>query len=238
MNENDLKSLRVQPRGEFKESLQKNLWAIETEAKPKVHPTPAMRWAGYGIAVLLALSLAFFTVPSVRASVLNWVGQIAGVGFVSSNIYPDSKDAQIIQPDAMSFDQAKAALGLTLEEPQLPEGYSFGETVEVYSGSKAAQFMEQIVMKIDGPTSNFYRLNIYPESTQLSFLVGEGSTSEMTLADGSRAALTKGGWLVNTQQWEADMPQYQLSWEKDGLVFALNGLDREALLTLANAITQ
>ncbi len=200
MSDKFLRSYRIAPRPAFAQDMRKRL-EIDEEKTSRVRPLLLHPVALGAITLMLVFTLTLIVSPAARAQVQDWVGQVGGVLFTATGDYPDGDEPVTIAPgERMSLEDALEILPFTIDLPTwVPEGYVLEETVTLVHFEDGA---ERIFIQWRAPQKALLELEIEdlpPDESK--WLVGLESIEEV-LVDGETAALVRGGWHVDTKQWE------------------------------------
>lgn len=262
MNDDFLYSLRKPPRREFSEKLYEKI-SIKERRIPMFSTKNQVvyRMAFVFTALCLAFGLALGFSPGARAKLIEIVHQIGNMTITETDERPDDGEPEGTWPsETMSLAEARTSLPFSFELPAwVPEGYVLNEQdVVVYDlptewgeGSKFIEFSwekaleEQQEVVIDGETLYHTRsiLHLHIEWAPGSeyagnFLVGPGGLEELKV-NGEPAALVRGAWNADTNEWGAE-EMLMLRWQKGDIVYSLSviehGMSVEELVQVAESI--
>lgn len=224
MKDKFLWSYRIAPRPAFIRYLSERL----EMGKKKSFGMGSMRLSPVALGVItlvLAFSLTFAISPVVRAQVENWVGQVGGVLFTATVDYPGGEEPVTDTPsDTMSLEDASALLPFAIDLPtRIPEGYVLDETVTLL---KFEDNVERVFIQWTAPQEALLELQIENQTPNESkWIVGQGSVEEV-LVNGMAAALVRGGWQSETQQWSN--PQIlHLYFPHNGQTYILSSFEKD-----------
>jgi len=208
MDDNFLYQNRPPVRPGFSE----NLYArITNDAKPRkgviIFPRLILR---LGVVCLVGLGVLFSFSQPARASVLDWIKQVAGLEVQETNII--SVEGSItIQPTASgSLDDIFNDLPFEFAMPSyVPAGFIFENSVDVHAESVFMTWHnskgDQILMQVDTEHGQRY-------------LTGIDTAQELQI-NGQPALLIQGGYLNNG--WDSTLPTINIIQRKGDLIYWL-----------------
>ena len=175
--------------------------------------------------VIILICVLLFVSPAVRAQVSEWIQQIGGVFVLETNEYPGRGPVQTIPFDQYSFEGVANELPFEISLPSwMPEEFEIIPTVKVSRFNNQTAVTAYIDWKpSSGPILTLiiqHRL----DGENVGLIVGEGSVEEI-LVNGEPAALVRGGWNADIQQWDFNIKALTLSWQYNGQTYRLQGIE-------------
>jgi hypothetical protein len=182
-------------------------------------------------ALLLALALTLAVSPGARAYLAAFVREIGGLSFEESDLYPGGGGpVHTVPTEIISFADVQAGLPFPIGLPAwVPDGMIPREDVSVTLFSDEFTPVE---ISWGNGQAGFAMTVMQP----VSVYVGRGSIEEV-LVDGRPAALIRGGWDYDRQEWN-DSLALTLEWELGDHIYRLETatLDAATLIRIAESI--
>lgn len=237
MEDKFLYKLRGEPSRRFVMRLKSKLDASPMQEQSRISISRSA-WVT-ALVILLVISSALLSVPSVRAAVVGYIIKVSTQTFEVAAEHPGSGlNPVTVDPSLLSFEQASQAFADPIKVPSItmaPDYQLNEDQVVLYLNNP--DFPDRIIfdykaMQEDAPKVT---LTIIRFTTANSEVVGTQRIEEIPISQGKTAALVKGGWLENTQSWE-DLDVYSLTWQDNGLTYKLQGPDKNVLISMANQI--
>ena len=195
--------------------------------------TLALAALSFGLVLTLAVS------PAVRASLATFLGEIGGVVFNETSVYPNysgTEAATLATVQTLSLDEAQAVLPFSFGVPTwMPEGFVMDPIVRI------TYFTEGFT-----PVSiTFKKPRAEGWVNTISLMVGQTSppwviapnSAETISVNGQEAALIQGGWNSQTQRW--GLEGLTLAWTKEGVFYQLltwANVSKDELILIAASI--
>lgn len=218
MDDGFLHQFREKPGEEFALRLYQDLIRKETAtAKARAFPVAVVI-----LLILIAFASTVVFVPEARAKLIDVIEKIGGISFLMTRDYPGDGKVTTIPSQEMNLTEAHSILPFHLPT-WAPEGFRLQPTVDLISFDSPVIFVSWI--KIGG--SGNIQMNV--EGGSFTLVVGPDSVERVEI-NGKEAALWYGGWNWDTKQWDPDIPNMTLSWEKDGLAYHLSTAKGEVSL--------
>lgn len=232
-------------RDYYKVPDQKALQLMEEKLRLTQNHTHSQRWQlplkpvlVVGVFIIL-IGVLLSVSPGVRAQVSEWIQQIGGVFVLETNEYPGSGPVETIPFEQYSFDEIANELPFEISLPGwIPEEFEIIPTVKVARFNQTAVTAYIDWKSLSGPILSLmiqHRL----DGKNGGLIVGEGSVEEY-LVNGEPAALVRGGWNADIQEWDFNLKVLTLSWKHDDQTYVLQGIEDnisvEELLKIAESI--
>ncbi len=232
-------------RDYYKVPDQKALQLMEEKLRLTQNHTHSQRWQlplkpvmVVGVFIIL-MGVLLSVSPGVRAQVSEWIQQIGGVFVLETNEYPGSGPVETIPFEQYSFDEIANELPFEISLPGwIPEEFEIIPTVKVARFNQTAVTAYIDWKSLSGPILSLmiqHRL----DGKNGGLIVGEGSVEEY-LVNGEPAALVRGGWNADIQEWDFNLKVLTLSWKHDDQTYVLQGIEDnisvEELLKIAESI--
>lgn len=198
----------------------------------RLHPNLKPVLASLLVLVVLAAS-TFAAVPAVRAAVLQYFRNVAGVNFVVEPRLPDYGNPNIVNPQRLSLDQALQAFKQDLSLPAeiADVGALRNGTVEYYAPGLG---MHEGISGFWGKVGFSVILPMTPKDATL---VGTDQFVPVKLAEGVEGVQYQGGWNSDKRTWDNDpLMGYTVQWQQNGLEFHLRSHDLNQVLDAAKAV--
>lgn len=229
MNDDFLKAFQRQPREEFAFSLYKRLSRFQGGTERFKRPSFTLRTLAIGsVALILVLAGLLTTSPSVRAAIAEILRDIGGMTFVETSQYPGGNGpVETVPVEWMTLEEAQARLPHPIQLPAwLPEGSVRRDLVEVSTWPNNVTmvqiFWEIIDQEENGPAFPTFHLLIHTYTGKNDgWIVGQDALEEVSI-NGQPAALFRGGWDADLQEWNPNIPNITLSWTNGEIVYTLN----------------
>jgi hypothetical protein len=242
MNDNFLHKYRKPPRQAFAESLYQTISTKDRSDSMFARSAPPLKRIALGLTMLvLIFSLTLAVSPAARAKFLDVIRDVGGMDFVETVDYPGGSGPERLFPEkTMSLDEARQIFPVAVELPDFePQGFQLKSD-------------EMIVMAAEGYDFNYLSFRLEKEGAWVSvmvqywhdgslnrgMIVAPGSVEEVFVG-GQPAALIRGGWDYDRQEWGAEHSLH-LRFEKNGLIYNLTALEEsfslEDLIRLAESI--
>lgn len=189
--------------------------------------------------IIILIGVLLFVSPAVRAQVNEWIQQIGGVFVLETNEYPGSGPVETIPFEQYSFAEVANELPFEISLPGwIPEEFEIIPTVKVARFDQPAVTAYIDWKPTSGPILSLmiqHRL----DGENGGLIVGEGSVEEY-LVNGEPAALVRGGWNADIQQWDFKLKVLTLSWKHNDQTYVLQGIEDnisvEELVKIAESI--
>lgn len=232
-------------RDYYKVPDQKALQLMEEKLRLTQNHTHSQRWQlplkpvmVVGVFIIL-MGVLLSVSPGVRAQVSEWIQQIGGVFVLETNEYPGSGPVETIPFEQYSFEEIANELPFEISLPGwIPEEFEIIPTVKVARFNQTAVTAYIDWKSLSGPILSLmiqHRL----DGKNGGLIVGEGSVEEY-LVNGEPAALVRGGWNADIQEWDFNLKVLTLSWKHDDQTYVLQGIEDnisvEELLKIAESI--
>ncbi len=232
-------------RDYYKVPDQKALQLMEEKLRLTQNHTHSQRWQlplkpvlVVGVFIIL-IGVLLSVSPGVRAQVSEWIQQIGGVFVLETNEYPGRGPVETIPFEQYSFDEIANELPFEISLPGwIPEEFEIIPTVKVARFNQTAVTAYIDWKSLSGPILSLmiqHRL----DGKNGGLIVGEGSVEEY-LVNGEPAALVRGGWNADIQEWDFNLKVLTLSWKHDDQTYVLQGIEDnisvEELLKIAESI--
>lgn len=232
-------------RDYYKVPDQKALQLMEEKLRLTQNHTHSQRWQlplkpvmVVGVFIIL-IGVLLSVSPGVRAQVSEWIQQIGGVFVLETNEYPGSGPVETIPFEQYSFEEIVNELPFEISLPGwIPEEFEIIPTVKVARFNQTAVTAYIDWKSLSGPILSLmiqHRL----DGKNGGLIVGEGSVEEY-LVNGEPAALVRGGWNADIQEWDFNLKVLTLSWKHDDQTYVLQGIEDnisvEELLKIAESI--
>lgn len=232
-------------RDYYKVPDQKALQLMEEKLRLTQNHTHSQRWQlplkpvmVVGVFIIL-IGVLLSVSPGVRAQVSEWIQQIGGVFVLETNEYPGSGPVETIPFEQYSFEEIANELPFEISLPGwIPEEFEIIPTVKVARFNQTAVTAYIDWKSLSGPILSLmiqHRL----DGKNGGLIVGEGSVEEY-LVNGEPAALVRGGWNADIQEWDFNLKVLTLSWKHDDQTYVLQGIEDnisvEELLKIAESI--
>ena len=232
-------------RDYYKVPDQKALQLMEEKLRLTQNHTHSQRWQlplkpvlVVGVFIIL-IGVLLSVSPGVRAQVSEWIQQIGGVFVLETNEYPGSGPVETIPFEQYSFEEIANELPFEISLPGwIPEEFEIIPTVKVARFNQTAVTAYIDWKSLSGPILSLmiqHRL----DGKNGGLIVGEGSVEEY-LVNGEPAALVRGGWNADIQEWDFNLKVLTLSWKHDDQTYVLQGIEDnisvEELLKIAEPI--
>ncbi|MDX9851576.1 MAG: DUF4367 domain-containing protein [Anaerolineaceae bacterium] len=232
-------------RDYYKVPDQKALQLMEEKLRLTQNHTHSQRWQlplkpvmVVGVFIIL-MGVLLSVSPGVRAQVSEWIQQIGGVFVLETNEYPGRGPVETIPFEQYSFDEIANELPFEISLPGwIPEEFEIIPTVKVARFNQTAVTAYIDWKSLSGPILSLmiqHRL----DGKNGGLIVGEGSVEEY-LVNGEPAALVRGGWNADIQEWDFNLKVLTLSWKHDDQTYVLQGIEDnisvEELLKIAESI--
>jgi len=242
MKDKYLHTFRREPNEEFTDRLYQQMMAL---SPAEINLRPASRLSrqtklAWVLASLLFMLSIMAMIPAARARFEEIVQQIGGLTVLMTDVYPDSRDANIVPNDIMTLAEARTRTELKFDLPTwVPEGLTMRDEVVV------SNIMPRITITWvdDSKRGRAFSLDVGNAHPEVNLRVGPNSVTEVMIHD-IPAMLIRGGWFENTQRWEEDGPR-ALRWQVNGIEYTLStmmpewgGLSEEELIQIAESIPQ
>lgn len=232
-------------RDYYKVPDQKALQLMEEKLRLTQNHTHSQRWQlplkpvlVVGVFIIL-IGVLLSVSPGVRAQVSEWIQQIGGVFVLETNEYPGRGPVETIPFEQYSFEEIANELPFEISLPGwIPEEFEIIPTVKVARFNQTAVTAYIDWKSLSGPILSLmiqHRL----DGKNGGLIVGEGSVEEY-LVNGEPAALVRGGWNADIQEWDFNLKVLTLSWKHDDQTYVLQGIEDnisvEELLKIAESI--
>lgn len=232
-------------RDYYKVPDQKALQLMEEKLRLTQNHTHSQRWQlplkpvmVVGVFIIL-MGVLLSVSPGVRAQVSEWIQQIGGVFVLETNEYPGRGPVETIPFEQYSFEEIANELPFEISLPGwIPEEFEIIPTVKVARFNQTAVTAYIDWKSLSGPILSLmiqHRL----DGKNGGLIVGEGSVEEY-LVNGEPAALVRGGWNADIQEWDFNLKVLTLSWKHDDQTYVLQGIEDnisvEELLKIAESI--
>lgn len=232
MNDDFLTKIREEPDENFSRQLADKL--------SRQQPMPVNNWGRYvlsGALAVILLVVALSIVPAVRAKMEETWRKVGNIGLLISQEFPNSRGAKIVNPIQTSLDEARNLLPFNFELPGwIPEAYTLEDKVQLYVGEEKQPFSNEITLRWSDDDMTTAHLTLTISDRQKNWLVGTKSVLEVDLKDGLIAALIRGGWDRQQQDWNEEMDIYTLLWSDGDLSYELLGSDTDLLIRVARSL--
>ncbi len=244
MNDKFLTQFQKEPNNIFKASLWQRLQHVVPVTQPV--RTRVLEKRPFRLALAITL-IGFFVIagfsPGLQEQIEDVIRRIDGISFKETATYPGSGLEPIIVKNEehrgvleQLAEEARAKTGLQFNIPSfIPAGYEFdGRVVYGQVGGTSASFIW-----INQRTYYGLLLDIQRANPDRNWVVGPDSTEEV-FVNGQPAALIRGGWNADTQQWDEIEGGTVLRWDQDGIEYSLtafgNVLTDATLIAIAESI--
>lgn len=202
MNEEFIKQFRKMPDSQFVEKIHARLGKRERAQIVK-------RYALLSVLALVSMFGMLMTFSSsVRANVLSFIEEIAGLQFEVTSNCPGCTDEDVtfIEPEYLSLDEARSRFPSPIQLPTyMPQGYERLSDMQFYIWSNDSSTLTIIWEKREeDKLVGMISLDIAPcpsSSTSCGMIVGEGALEEITL-NGKPAVVIRGAWNYDTQKYD------------------------------------
>jgi hypothetical protein len=234
MNDDFLTHFRKPPRSEFATDLYRRI-NQPMVTQPKLF---ALGRIALAISVLCAaFALTLFVSPTVRAAVLSFAREVGGLSFVETPDYPGDGETSLAPEEILSLSAAQTVLPFSFHLPTwAPEGFMRSEMVKITRFS--AQYTPVSITWQEKQTEGqISRIELLVGQAGMKFAIGPDSIETVYIHE-QPAALVRGAWNADTQQWDKDGSGVTLMWAKNEVTYQLSAhrISTQDLTRMAESI--
>lgn len=181
-----------------------------------------------------------FTSPSVRATLGELEEVIGQIYFTVTDQLPYDSEANVIEGELMSIEEAQAAVSFGFALPDyLPAGYINSGLAGLRQPNELVDQVVQIMWQHSSGDLIELSVHAYDPAKPIHTVVGPDSIESVMIA-GQEAALICGGWDSDRREWSRQYQSITLLWELNGVQYGLlgygDGLSVDELLAVAESI--